>query len=112
MKNSFNKRLSAPEGVPRPSPILVLAGPYHTFLRRSDGIRGFHDSMADNEVNSIHSYHDMASNEHNNICMSLAYNQTDRHPQGIWLPLQYSWGPHPADGRPAQRPALAGRAAS
>lgn len=50
--NAKGKRLSAPEGVPRPSPILVLAGPYHTFLRRSDGIRGFHDSMADNEVNS------------------------------------------------------------
>ena len=28
-KNRLGKKLSAPEGVPRPSPTLVLTGPYH-----------------------------------------------------------------------------------
>ena len=43
------KKLSAPEGVPRPSPTLVLTGPYHAWLRSSKGIRYFRGSMADSD---------------------------------------------------------------
>lgn len=75
------KRLSAPEGVPRPSPILVLAGPYHTFLRRSDGIRGFHDSMADNEVKCFYLYM-LRCTFHINLSWFVRYSTTEKELKG------------------------------
>ena len=59
------KKLSAPEGVPRPSPTLVLTGPYHAWLRSSKGIRYIHGSMADSECKGF-----TLNNNQNAICIA------------------------------------------
>ena len=59
------EKLSAPEGVPRPSPTLVLTGPYHAWLRSSKGIRYIHGSMADSECKGC-----TLNNNQNAICIA------------------------------------------